>query len=72
MYDEENYVSQKIDNIVEPTNIISHIFYLKNKYIDELKDYEYIDIKNIKKVQMGGFIRCCGKDDKLFLGWNVN
>lgn len=57
-----------IENIIDPTSNISHIIYLKNKYIDQLKDYNYISCNDISKMKMGGFIRYINIQDDIYWG----
>jgi len=58
------------NNFIESNNIniINHIFNIKNKYIDQLKNYDYINIDNLHNLKLGGFVRYIDLNDKLYWG----
>lgn len=60
--------TSRIEELITPINDINHIFYLKTKYEDELKDYEFVDGNNIEKLKCGGYIRYVNLNDELKWG----
>ena len=58
----------RVESLITPINNINHIFYLKTRYEDELKEYEYVDGNNIDKLKCGGYIRCVNLNDELKWG----
>ena len=58
----ENFIEKKSNDYIE---------FLIKKYEIELKDYKYIDPKNIDQIKLGGYIRCVDLEENLKWGGTV-
>jgi len=75
--DEEDYLTEtitkkeiknlKLDDIINNNNNEEYIKSLKSRF-KELDDYEYVTIKDLPKIKLGGYIRCLTIDEELKWG----
>ena len=65
--DEKNII---IENMIEKKNN-DYINYLISKFEIELKDYKYIDSKNISEIKLGGYVRSIDLEENLKWGGTV-
>lgn len=75
--DEEDYLTEtitkkeiknlKLDDIIDNNNNEEYIKALKSRF-KELDDYEYVTIKDLSKIKLGGYIRCLTLDEELKWG----
>jgi hypothetical protein len=75
--DEEDYLTEtitkkevknmKLDEIINKKNNDEYIKSLKSRF-KELDDYEYVTIKDLPKIKLGGYIRCLTIDEELKWG----
>ena len=75
--DEEDYLSEtikkkdlkniKLDNFINYNSNDEYIKFLKKKF-KELDEYEYVTIKNLSNIKLGGYIRCVNMNEELKWG----
>lgn len=75
--DEEDYLTEtitkkeiknfKLDSIIGKNNNEDYIKSLRSSFI-ELDGYEYVTIKDLPKIKLGGYIRCLTIDEELKWG----
>ena len=57
----------KLDSIIDHNNNDGYIKSLKLKF-KELDGYEYVTIKDLSKIKLGGYIRCVNMNEELKWG----